>query len=178
MKQIFFLIAAAVLASACAPKKTETTEVTDSLKMDSVIQADTPAPASLAFSLMPGYSAKNTVALADTVNFILLLNQQDIDKNFVLDKAAANAIANPDFIINYNIGVVCLPSQLATTISLDKVEVVESNVNMYVNIKRGEKLSLASKPAQIFAVERRDGVGTIQFYVNGKIDKSFFLTGM
>ncbi len=178
MKQIFFLIAAALLASACAPKKTETAEVTDSLKMDSVIQADTPAPASLAFSLMPGYSAKNSVALADTVNFILLLNQQDIDKNFVLDKTAANAIANPDFIINYNIGVICLPSLQMTTISVDKVDFVESTVNVYMNINRGEKQSIASKPAQIFAIERRDGVGTIQFYVNGKIDKSFFLTGM
>ena len=178
MKKIFFCIAAAALIAACTPKKTETTEVADSVRMDSVIQADTPAPASLAYSLMPGYSAKNTVALTDSVNFLLLQTQEDVDKNFILDKTATNAITKPDFIINYNVGVVCLPSQLMTTISLDKVEIAENNVNVYVNIKRGEKQSMASKPAQIFAFERRDGVGTIQFYVNGKIDKSFFLTGM
>lgn len=178
MKQIFCLILAVAVLISCSPKKTESTEVADSLKMDSVMQADKPAPAALAFSLMPGYTAKNTVALADTVNFILLTNQEDIDKNFVMDKTAANPIINPDFIINYVVGVVCLPSQQATTITLDKVEVGESAVNVYVNIKRGEKQSIASKPAQIFAFEKRDGVGTVQFYVNGKIDKSFFLTGM
>ncbi len=178
MKQIFFLIIAVALLVSCSPKKTESAAVADSLRMDSVVQADKPAPAALAFSLMPGYTAKNTVALSDTVNFILLTNQEDIDKNFILDKTEANAITNPDFIINYNIGVICLPSQQMTTISLDKVEIAESTVNVYVNIKRGEKQSIASKPAQIFAFEKRDGVGTIQFYVNGKIDKSFFLTGM
>lgn len=178
MKKIFFLITVAALIIGCASKKTESTEVTDSLKMDSVIQADKPAPTSLAFNLMPGYTASNKAAFTDTVNFILLTSQEEIDKNFVLEKTATNAISSPDFIINYNIGVICLPSQLATTISVDKVEIAENTVNVYVNIMRGEKQSLASKPAQIFAFEKRDGVGEIQFYVNGKMDKSFFLTGM
>ena len=67
MKQIHHVILAVAVLVSCSPKKTESTEVADSLKMDSVIQADKPAPAALAFSLMPGYTAKNTVALADTV---------------------------------------------------------------------------------------------------------------
>ena len=150
----------------------------DSLKVDSVVLADVPAPASLAYSLMPGYSARNTVALTDTVNFILLTNQEEIDKNFVLDKAATNVITSPDFIINHIVGIVCLPSQQATTMALDKVEVGVEAINVYVNIVRGEKQAIATKPAQLFAIEKRDGVGTIQFYVNGKIDKSFFLTGL
>ena len=178
MKKIFFFIAVVVLISACTSKKVETTQVADSLKVDSVMQADKPAPATLAFSLMPGYSASNKVALSDTVNFILLTSQEDLDKNFILNKTATTAIPSPDFIINYIVGVVCFPSQLATTITLDKVEIAESTINVYVNIKEGEKQSIAAKPTQIFAFEKRDGVGTIQFYVNGKMDKSFFLTGM
>jgi hypothetical protein len=177
MKKVLFTIALATIFAGCTPKKTETTSSIDSLKVDSLELATEPAPSSLAFDPLSGYGVKNTVELADSVNFLLLTSQEDLEKNFVVDKSAVNEVIKPDFVINYIIGVVCLPSQQKTIITLDKVEAAGDDINVYVNLQRGEKLSLASKPSQIFAIERRDAKN-IQFFVNGKKDKSFFMTGM
>jgi hypothetical protein len=176
MKKLLLIL---VLATtfACTSKKKETASSVDSLAVDSVTRASTPAPSSLAFDPMAGYMAKGTVALSDSVNFLLLTSQEDLEKNFTVDKSGVNEISKPDFIINYIIGVVCMPSQLKTTISLDKVEATPDAINVYINIQPGEKLAIAVKSSQIFAIERREAAN-IQFYVNGKKDKSFFMTGM
>lgn len=167
MKQLLFVITACVLLSACVTRTKKTTTTTDSLAVDSVQDADTPAPATLAFSQQAGYSVKNTVGLKDTVNFIYLSSQQELDNKFILDKTSASSLTKPDFLINYNVAVICLPSQLMTTIVMDKVELGNA-INVFLTIQRGEKQTFTSKPAQIFAIERRNGYGTMQFYVNGK----------
>ncbi len=177
MKKLLFIIITCATFAACTSKKAETSSSIDSLAVDSLERMDTPAPAALAFDPMPGYTVKNTVSLKDSVNFLLLTNQDDLDKNFVVAKSAVNELSKPDFIINHIIGVVCLPTFQKTTISLDKVEMNDETVNVYVNIQYGEKQALAVKPSQVFAIERRNGAN-IQFFVNGKKDKSFFMTGM
>ena len=154
------ILSAFLLLNACGNVKTETSTTTDSVAVE---LAETPAPALLAFSPMPGYTVSNTVALQDSVNFILLPRQEELDSKFNYDKGAPK----PDFVINYNFAVVCGASQLLTTIVLDKVEVADA-INVYLTITRGEKQKFAAKATQVFAVERREGYSTMQFFVNGR----------
>lgn len=165
MKALLFLLMATCMLSACGTK-TESTATADSVAIDSVL-ADTPAPAMLAFSPITGYAVKNSVSLSDSVNFIFLSNQEELDGKFVGDPAASTSLAKPDFVINYNVAVVCLPSRQMTTIVVDKVELGDA-INVYLTIRRGEQHAVAAKATHLFAIERRDGYGTIQFYVNGK----------
>jgi hypothetical protein len=163
MKALLFIVAIPCMLSACGTKTSEsTTGTADSVAVDSVL-ADTPAPSLLAFSPMTGYSVKNTVSLSDSVTFLFLASQEDLDKQFAADPA----VAKPDFVINYNVAVICLPSRKATTIVVDKVELGDA-INVYLTISRGAQQPMASKAAQLFAIERRDGYGSIRFYVNGK----------
>ncbi len=167
MKALLHLLAATFLLNACGTKTTESTTTTDSLAVDSTVLADTPAPSVLAFSPINGYSVKNTVGMKDSVNFIFLASQEDLDKQFVSDPAASTALAKPDFVINYNVAIVCLPSKQVTTIVVDKVDLGDA-INVYATLRRGEQQTFATKAAQLFAIERRDGYGSIRLYVNGK----------
>lgn len=161
------LVAATLLLSACGTKNTESTTTADSLAADTTVLADTPAPALLAFSPISGYTVRNTAGLSDSVNFIFLASQQDLDKQFVSDPASPAALDKPDFVINYNVAIVCQPSRRMTTILMDKVELGD-NINVYLTIRRGEQQPTATKAAQLFAIERRDGYGSIRFFINGK----------
>ena len=165
MKSLSLLLIVTLFFTACGTRSTESTATTDSLAMDSSsILADTPAPSILAFSPITGYTVNNTVGLQDSVNFIFLSNQQELDSKFV---ASSTTIGKPDFVINYNLAIVCLPSKKMTTITVDKVELGDA-INVYLSIQRGAQQAFASKATQLVAIERRDGYGSMQFYVNGK----------
>lgn len=176
------LLASIVLifsASACSTSKKENATANDTTAIiDSAVLADKPAPASLAFNLINGYAVKNTVGLTDSINFILVGNQEELDKQFTEDKTITAGMGKPDFIINYVVAAVCLPSTRVTTIGLDKVEMTDTAMNVYVTLKRAEQQAISSKATQIFAIERRDGVNNMQFWVNGKKEKSFFMSGL
>jgi hypothetical protein len=166
-------------AAACSTSRQETAPGADSVAIiDSAVHADQPAPASLAFNLIKGYSVRNTVALQDSINFILVGNQDELDKQFIEDKVVTAGMGKPDFIINYVVAAVCLPSTRVTTITLDKVEMTDTAMNVYVILKRSEQQAIASKATQIFSIERRDGVNNMQFWVNGKKEKAFFMSGL
>lgn len=173
MKSALLLLVTGLVMVACNTKKTESTQTTDSLKVDSTIMADTPAPTSLAFSPVDGYSIKSSVALIDTVDFFLLTNQEDMDSKFAVDKTISE-VAKPDFIINHIFAVVCTPSQKSTTIAVEKVE-VGGDINVFVTIRRGEGQQTTAKPAKIFAIEKRDGYNAIQFFVNGQKSKALLV---
>lgn len=180
MKKVIFFILFALTFISCKTKKTdEVNNSTDSITydLDSIMQADMPASSLLASSLLSGYSVKNT-AQTDSINFVLYLNQEELNKNFIAEKNEGKEIVNPDFIINYVIGIICLPSQFTTSISIDKVEVMEQEISVYVNIKKEEKQKIATRAAQLFQIEKRNDIATMQFFVNGEKDKSFFLTGL
>lgn len=175
MKKLLLAILLGFIGVACNPKKTESVKDLDSLNSELAL---TPAPSILASSPLPGYSVKNAMDLTDSVNFILLTNTEELNKDFLPEKNSGIEIGQPDFVINYIIGVVCMQTDLATTISIDKVEVAGEEINVFVNIKRGAKQKIATKPTQIFSIEKRNDIAAIQFYVNGKKDKSFFMTGL
>ncbi len=174
MKNFLILISTVIVLTACSTKKTETTSTTDSLSLTAEM-ADAPAPASLAFSPMAGFTAKNTVAMDDTVNFILLTSQEDIDKNFAFEKSATEQLVQPEFIINFMVAMVCLPTEYETTLGVEKVEVGTDAINVYMTMTRGEKHSMPTKPTLLFAIERRDGFSKMQFFVNGKPSKALML---
>lgn len=175
MKQIGLILVVAVALSACTTKKTETTGKADTVAVDSTVLADKPAPAMLAFSEMNGFFLDNKVVFTDTVNFFLLSGQEELDKKFSTDKTKASEVIQPDFLINYVVAVACMPTQDLTTIVMEKVEVGDQSINVYFTIQRGEKQKFVSKPSKIFSIERRDGFSALQFYVNGKMDKSISL---
>ncbi|HWA32839.1 MAG TPA: hypothetical protein VG737_01855 [Cyclobacteriaceae bacterium] len=178
-KLLFAFIVLILATAACSTSKQETASGADSVAIiDSALHADKPAPASLAFTQLTGYAVKNNVALQDSINFILIGNQEELDKQFSEDKTVTAGMGKPDFIINYVVAAVCLPSTRVTSISLEKVEMTDTAMNVYVNLKRAEQQAIASKATQIFAIERRDGVNNMQFWVNGKKEKSFFMSGL
>jgi hypothetical protein len=180
MNKAFMVAIAIVLsAAACSTSRKEATSGPDSVAViDSAVHADKPAPASLAFSTMNGYSVKNTVGLTDSINFILVGSQEELEKQFTEDKLITAGLGKPDFTINYVVAAVCLPSTRVTTISLEKAEMTDTALNVYINLKRAEQQAIASKATRLFAIERRDGVNNMQFWVNGKKEKSFFMSGL
>lgn len=172
MKALPCFLLLALSLQFCSTKKTETTEVAaDTVAVDSTL-ATTPASPQLAFSPFDGFTADANLALPDTVNYFLLTNQDDLTARF---GTTASASGNPDFLINYVIGVACKPSTALTIITLDKVETGESTINVYLSIQRGEQQNTASKAARVFAIERRDGFPVMQFFVNGRKDKALVL---
>jgi hypothetical protein len=173
MNRYFLFTLSLLLWISCTPRKTETTTVpadSTDLVIDTVL-ATTPAPALLAYAPIDGFTAVKGLQTPDSVNYYLLNNSGDLQQSF-----ASSGSPTPDFIINYVIGVACQPTTRATTIALDKVVTAESSIDVYLNISRGEP-GKSSKPAQLFAIEKREGYPVMQFYVNGKKDKALVLVG-
>ncbi|HRI80154.1 MAG TPA: hypothetical protein PLR06_11525 [Cyclobacteriaceae bacterium] len=173
MKKITFLFCVSLLAAACNPKKAETAGVTDSVSVDNAVQATEPAPATLAFNPLSGYLLNNKLTFKDSVNYFLLSSQEELNEKFNTDPAVR--ISSPDFVINHIVAVALKPSPQLATITLDKVEVVDTDINVYINVQYGAKQESVAKPAQIFAIEKRDGMIAIQFWVNGKKGQAIML---
>jgi hypothetical protein len=171
MKYLFFLFVVVIFLSSCRNKKLETT-VVDSVATDTTSQT---AAVQLAFSPIENYFLKNTVQLPDSVNFLIIANQSEFDSLFGVAKTATNEITAPDFIINHTIAITTSPTNIKTTIELEKVELGESTINVFAKIVRGEKESATSTPAKVYAIEKRDGVTGMDFYLNGKVVKSLML---
>ncbi|MDZ4715596.1 MAG: hypothetical protein SH819_09015 [Cytophagales bacterium] len=164
---IFFSL---LLLSNCATKKTETTSSADSLQVDSMMTL-TPPPALLASSPLDGFSLDNKLTFTDSVNYFLFSSQEELNQKFGKKKGAFA----PDFLINYVVAIACKPTTSLTTIVMDKVQTGPECIDVYLTILRGEKQKFVTKPAQVFAIEKRDGVETMHFYVNGKLDKDIAL---
>ncbi len=178
-KLLFVFIVFILTAASCSTSNKETNSGVDSVVIiDSAVQADKPAPSALAFTALNGYSVKKSVTLHDTLNFILVRNQEELDKQFSEEKTVTAGMGKPDFIINYIVAVVCQPSTRTTAISLEKVQMTDTAMNVYVITKRAEQQTISSSATQIFAIERRDGVNNMQFWVNGKKEKAFFMSGL
>src|SRR6478609_3993489 len=172
MKHLLFLLIIVITLSSCSNKKLETTEVVDSVATDTTSQA---AAVQLAFAPLDNYFLKNTAQLPDSINFLIIANQSEFDNLFGAAKTATNAITAPDFIINHTIAIATLPTNSKTTIEVEKVELGESTINVFAKITKGEKESATSTPARVFAVEKRDGVTGMDFYLDGKMVKSLML---
>ncbi len=175
MKKVWLLFSIALLTIGCVTKKTETKGVSDSLAVNSDVLATQPAPATLAFDEISGFFLDNKLTFTDSVNYFLFNSQEELNKKFDSGKTPASEVISPDFTINYVVAVACLPTQNLTTIVMDKVEINERDINVYLNIQQGEKQTFVSKPSRIFAIEKRDGYLAMQFFVNGKKDKAIML---
>ena len=173
MNRLIVAIVLLLLGAACSTRKAETTAPpADSTAIDSVL-ATTPAPALLAFASIDGYTAAKGTDTPDSVNYFLLNSSDNLQNYFT----ASGSAASPDFIINYIVGVVCQPTNRPTTLTLDKVVTGENTLDVYLNLSRGTATGSAGKPAQLFAIEKREGYPVMQFYVNGKKDKALVLVG-
>jgi hypothetical protein len=170
-----------LLAFACSPKKQETaTTPVDTVGVDTVL-ATTPAAPLLAFDALSGFTVRKGFETPDSVNYQIISSQEALNLAFTQDK---NTPA-PDFIINYVLAVACNPTPRATTITLEKVETGENSINVFLNITRGAPIprdassgqatGVVATPSAIFAIERREGYPVMQFFVNGKKDKSLVL---
>jgi hypothetical protein len=167
MRNLLLLIIATGLMLSCNNKKTETI-AQDSIKVDTVTKVEMPQ---LAFSPIENYSLKKNVPLPDSVNFMLINSQQEFDRIFT-----AGANASPiDFIINYTVAIACPSSDIATSIDIEKVELGENTINVFAKITRDEKGNATSIPARAFAIEKRDGYVSMDFYLNGKMATSLML---
>jgi hypothetical protein len=167
----------ALLALACSPKKQETTTSTtaDSLgtAVDTVL-ATTPAQPSLAFTSVDGWAVNARVSLTDSINYFLLGTQEQFDQKFARDKQVAEPV-NPDFLINWVIGVATKSSNRKAHITLEKVETGDGSIDIYLTITRASPGQSMGSVSSVYAIERRDGFPVMQFYVNGKKDKSLVL---
>jgi len=165
MKATLYTLTALIVLINCSAPKQEQAEALDSANMKTEL-AVTEAPSLLAFTPIEGYSVTNSLGMKDSVNFVLLNSQADLDKDFVYNNGVAKS-ANPDFVINHIVAVATLPDFRQTTISMEKVEIANGEVNVFITLQRGKKDAIPSKAAQLFAIERRDGFTTMQFWING-----------
>ncbi len=166
MKNTVCLLLLAISLTNCSTKKTETTESPTAADSDVVdtVEVTTPANPSLAFSPLDGFAPVNKLALDDSVNYYIFSSTEGMKGIF----ASTAADANPDFLINYVVGLACKPTTALTTITMDKVEIGPESIDVYVTIQYGEQQKSVTRPARLFAIERRDGYSKMQFYVNGK----------
>ena len=134
--------------------------------------ATTPAASQLAFSTGDMFSLDSKTVLEDTVNYFLFFTAEELNAKF---GSAATTTDMPDFLINYVVAVACNSTTQLTTITLEKVETGDSSIDVYLSIQRGEQQKTSTKPAKVFAIERRDGFPVMQFYVNGKEYKGIVL---
>jgi hypothetical protein len=167
MRNLFLLIAATSLIFSCNSKKTETI-TQDTLKVDTVAKVEMPQ---LAFSPIENYSIKKNVPLTDSVNFMLINSQREFDRIFT-EGANASPI---DFIINYTVAIACPSTDITTSIDIEKVELGENTINVFAKVTRGEKGKTTSIPARAFAIEKRDGYVSMDFYLNEKMAISLML---
>jgi hypothetical protein len=173
MRALATIFVAFLIASACSPKKTETTSGIDSLAVDSVV-ASSPAASALAFSSLEQLGVKNATDLPDSINYFHLSSQEELEQKF--DRSGEVDASNaPDFIINYILAIATGLDLRGTTISLDKVVTNENSIDVFVNIYHTEAGHTMLVEAQLFAIERREGYPVMQFYVNGKKDKALVL---
>jgi hypothetical protein len=118
-----------------------------------------------------GFAVKTKKALPDSVNYFLFFNEEELNQKFTPSKSG---IA-PDFLINYVVAVAMKTTTQLTLIGLDSVSVANGSIDVYLHIQRGEQLNTPIIPSSVFAIERRDGYSTMQFFVDGKMDKGLVL---
>jgi len=174
MKSILIIFTGLLILSACgtSTKDADSTLATDSTTIDSTL-ATTLAPAMLAFDQLDGFEPKKELVSGDSVNYFLLLSDEELKSKF-----SGSASSSPDFIINHVVAVVAEASPLKTTITMTKVEVGQESIDVYLTLERGEKLAGPARGSRVFVIERRDGYPTMQFFINGKKDKSLIIAGL
>lgn len=112
---------------------------------------------------MDGYTVNQSLAFKDSINFSLITNETDLNSQF---KAGTSA-QMPDYIINWVVGVIGSPDLRSTGIVMQKAEVNGSTLEVYINLVRGPKQSKPTVPGTLFSIEKRDGVISLVFIVNG-----------
>lgn len=169
MKVLPFAIAVAALFMSCTNKKMETQNNSDSVFADTL---QLPNSITLAFSPLENYALKSNLQLPDSVNFLLIANTAMLDS--LLTKTNMNEIENPDFVINYNVAIATSPSALSKRIEIERVELSESKISVFVVINESKAGSIAT-PVRVFAIERRSAVSEMDFYLMGRKVKSLML---
>lgn len=161
-----------LLAIACSPKKQEAaTTPVDSVGADTVL-ATTPAQPDLAFTSVDGWAVSSRVDLPDSVNYFLMGTKEEFSEKF--GKNVVEPV-NPDFLINWVVAIATKPSNRPTHITLEKVETGQSSIDVYLTITHALPSQGNVSASSVYAIERRDGFPVMQFYVNGKKDKSLVL---
>jgi hypothetical protein len=171
MKPFLLLLLVLTFSFSCRNKKIETAN-TDSVAADTT--ATQPVAAQLAFSPIDTYVLKSSIKAPDSVTFLILADQSELDRLVSVDKTTPES-GNPDFIINHTIAIVCPSTNANTNIEVENVELGESTINVFSKIIEGEKGNALSTPVRLFAIEKRDGVTGMDFYLNGKKSVSLML---
>jgi hypothetical protein len=109
--------------------------------------------------------------LPDSVNFMIFNSKDEFDRIFTGDENSTPI----DFIINHTVAIACQATDLKTSIDIEKVELGENTINVFAKITRSEKQNAKSIPARVFAIEKRDGMVSLDFYLNGKRATSLML---
>jgi hypothetical protein len=168
MKNVILVLVSACLMLSCNSKKTETVNAQDTVKIDTVTKAEVPK---LAFNTLDGYTIKKNVPLPGNVNFMIFNSKDEFDRIFTAEASAAPI----DFLINHTVAISCSATDIKTSIDIEKVELGENTINVFAKITRGEKQNAKSIPARVFAIEKRDGMVSLDFYLNGKMASSLML---
>lgn len=148
-----------VFISCGSPQKE--TNATDSISLGAVA-ADQPATSHLSFDQLPGFSTNSKTNLADTLNYFLLASADDLEQTFT----AAAGTTDPDFLINYIVGIAGKETNKLKAVTTDSVRVNGSSIEVFVRLGRDEQ-SATSRPARLIAIEKRTDVISIRFFVNG-----------
>jgi hypothetical protein len=170
MKPLLFLFVTGIALTSCQNKKIENLQTVDSLITDTTQNVTT-----LAFDPLDHYTLKKNVKLPDSVNFLLIGSELEFDNLFEANSKEKQGVVQPDFIINHTVAIISGATDKRTTIEIEKVEIDDNSINVFTKVTRGEKENALTTPARVFAIERRDGLISVDFYQNGKMMKSFML---
>lgn len=162
------LVITVIVITGCRNKKIENETIQDSVA--TTADTTTAKAAALAFSPIETFTLKKDAVLPDSLNFLVLAGADEFNNLF---EGAGTA---PDFVINYTIAIV-RQSAGGASLEVNRVELKESTLSVFAVYTDSDPTRKSSE-AKIYAIERRDGVISIDFYVNGKPASKMMMPGI
>jgi len=170
MKKIFFFFLVLLTGYGCGKRSPK------SVAESKVVEADSSTletPVVLSFGELHNLNLKPNDAQQDSISFEIFNSFHDLENRFYVsyeDKAMES-----NLVINRVIGIFCSHGQGASKIEVEKVELGADDINVFVNVTYENSPSLPNTLFKVYAIERRDGYKSLQFFVNNKMKKSISL---
>lgn len=122
---------------------------------DNQTVAASDAQTDVTFAPLENYFLKNTVSLPNNVN-VLTANNADAFNNLLgVAKTMTNKVVEPDFAKNSVVVVAYQSTNVATTITVDRIALDKNGVNVYVKTQKGETQSYSSTPVAILTLPKQ-----------------------
>jgi len=168
IKPFLFTLATCVVFAACTNRKQEEKPV-DRTSSQPRLEAEGD---SLAFAESETvYHLNDSAKQTDSIDFFLFANEDEL--RAVASTTAAST--SPDFIINYIVGIATRTGESELFVKVTSVKIMDNAIKVFAEVEH-DSVNLATTPQlRVFAIERRDGIISIDFYLENRLRKSLLL---